>query len=392
MNRKMLLRASLALVLSVSFTAFAPRAQAGVNIGLSITVAPPILPVYVQPPLPAPGYIWTPGYWAWGPDGYYWVPGDWVMPPRIGFLWTPGYWGWNGGFYFWHAGYWGPTIGFYGGVNYGFGYTGLGYQGGYWRGGAWYYNRDCNRFAPGVQVTNVYQRTVVNNVTINNRVSYNGGAGGIMRQPNREELAAARGPHMAFTADQQRNQQLAGRDRRFLASVNHGSPPAMNLAKPTARPASFGPQGRSGDRPGGMPGSMVRERTDRPPGAAQHRAMTGMPQPAAARGESASVRGGVSRGPMIHGAEPGARYDAREARREPRGEMRPSPIRSSTQAMPHQAYPMRAPERAAPPMRAPQMRSYEGGRSEGGRSMPMNHGRPEGAPRGEPRGHERERR
>ena len=357
MNRKMLLRASLALVLSVSFTAFASRAQAGVNIGLSITVAPPILPVYVQPPLPAPGYIWTPGYWAWGPDGYYWVPGDWVMPPRIGFLWTPGYWGWNGGFYFWHAGYWGPTIGFYGGVNYGFGYTGLGYQGGYWRGGAWYYNRDCNRFAPGVQVTNVYQRTVVNNVTINNRVSYNGGAGGIMRQPNREELAAARGPHMAFTADQQRNQQAAGSDRRLLASVNHGSPPAMNLA----RSPSFGSQGHGGDRPVGTASPMIRERTDRPPGAAQHRAMTGMSRPAAVRGE-------------------------------PREGMRSSPIRSSAPAMPHQAYPMRAPGRAAPPMRAPQMRSYEGGRSEGGRSMSMTHGRPEGAPRGGPSGHERGRR
>ena len=29
--------------------------------------------------LPGPGYIWTPGYWAYDPaDGYYWVPGTWV--------------------------------------------------------------------------------------------------------------------------------------------------------------------------------------------------------------------------------------------------------------------------------------------------------------------------
>lgn len=386
MNRKLLLRASLALVLSVSFTTYAPHAQAGVNIGVSITVAPPLLPVYVQPPLPAPGYIWTPGYWAWGPDGYYWVPGDWVMPPRIGFLWTPGYWGWGGGFYVWHAGYWGPTVGFYGGINYGYGYGGIGYQGGYWRGHAWYYNRDCNRFAPGVHVTNVYQRTVINNVTINNRVSYHGGAGGIMRQPNREELAAARGPRMAFTAEQQRHQQSAGHDRRLLASVNHGRPPAMGIAQPAARPARFAPQGRIAGRPGGMSGSMVHERTDRPPGAVQHRAMTGMPQPAAARGESASVRGGVSRGPMNHGAVPGARYQGREVTREPRGEMRPSPIRSSTQAMPRQAYPMRAPERAAPQMHTPQMRVHEGGRSMSGREGSR------GAPRGEPRGRERDRR
>ena len=37
---------------------------------VSITVAPPPLPVYVQPVCP-PGYMWTPGYWAWGDDGYY---------------------------------------------------------------------------------------------------------------------------------------------------------------------------------------------------------------------------------------------------------------------------------------------------------------------------------
>jgi hypothetical protein len=42
---------------------------------ISITIAPPALPVYVQPPIPEPGYLWTPGYWAYGPDGYFWVPG-----------------------------------------------------------------------------------------------------------------------------------------------------------------------------------------------------------------------------------------------------------------------------------------------------------------------------
>ena len=26
------------------------------------------LPVYEQPVIPGPGYIWTPGYWAWSPD------------------------------------------------------------------------------------------------------------------------------------------------------------------------------------------------------------------------------------------------------------------------------------------------------------------------------------
>src|SRR5215467_6574746 len=79
--------------------------SAQVSVGISVRIGPPVLPVYVQPPCPEPGWIWTPGYWAWGPDGYYWVPGAWVEPPVVGLLWTPGYWGWGGGVYLWHPGY-----------------------------------------------------------------------------------------------------------------------------------------------------------------------------------------------------------------------------------------------------------------------------------------------
>src|SRR5262250_2911266 len=93
---------------------------------VSITIAPPVLPVYVQPPIPGDGYIWTPGYWAYGDEGYFWVPGTWVLAPQPGLLWTPGYWGWGGSAFLWHAGYWGPTVGFYGGVSYGYGYFGNG--------------------------------------------------------------------------------------------------------------------------------------------------------------------------------------------------------------------------------------------------------------------------
>ena len=89
---------------------------AQIAIGVNITIEPPELPVYDQPEIPGPGYIWTPGYWAWGDDGYYWVPGTWVEPPVVGVLWTPGYWGWRDGVYIWNAGYWGPHIGFYGGI------------------------------------------------------------------------------------------------------------------------------------------------------------------------------------------------------------------------------------------------------------------------------------
>jgi hypothetical protein len=41
-----------------------------------ITIAPPPIPIYEQPPCPAAGYIWVPGYWAYDYDfdDYFWVP------------------------------------------------------------------------------------------------------------------------------------------------------------------------------------------------------------------------------------------------------------------------------------------------------------------------------
>ncbi|HZY61741.1 MAG TPA: YXWGXW repeat-containing protein [Edaphobacter sp.] len=135
----------------------APRsAHAGVFI--SVGIAPPPIPVYVQPPIPGDGYIWTPGYWAWNGDGYVWVDGAWVMPPYVGALWTPGYWGWGNGGYFWNAGYWGPTIGYYGGINYGFGYFGTGFYGGYWHHRRFCYNRAYNNFGHYRGFHGVYNR------------------------------------------------------------------------------------------------------------------------------------------------------------------------------------------------------------------------------------------
>jgi WXXGXW repeat (2 copies) len=108
------------LLIAIAMLSLPGGARAQVSIGVSITTPPPAIPVYTQPICPGPNYIWTPGYWAWGPDGYYWVPGTWVVAPAVGVLWTPGYWGWGNGVYLWHAGYWGPHVGFYGGINYGF--------------------------------------------------------------------------------------------------------------------------------------------------------------------------------------------------------------------------------------------------------------------------------
>jgi len=221
---------------------------AGVAIGVSINIAPPALPVYVQPVAPGPDYIWTPGYWAWDPDvgDYYWVPGTWVLSPTPGFLWTPGYWGWVSGAYLWHAGYWGPHVGFYGGVNYGFGYTGSGFEGCYWRGGHVVYNRAVTNVT-NINVTNVYNKTViVNNV---NHVSFNGGAGVLTARPTTAQLAAEHDRHMEFTAAQREHVNLAAQNRDLRASVNGGRP---QIAA-TMRPASFTGNGVIAARAAGGP-------------------------------------------------------------------------------------------------------------------------------------------
>jgi hypothetical protein len=208
----------------------APRAQ--IALAVSITIAPPPLPVYDQPPIPGPGYIWTPGYWAYDVDDYYWVPGTWAEPPAVGLLWTPAYWGWSDGVYVMHEGYWGPHIGFYGGINYGFGYGGRGYEGGYWRGGVFSYNTTVNNFG-GVHVTNVYNKTIINNTSVTN-VSFHGGAGGSTAQPTPEERTALAEQHVPPTAAQTQHQQTASTNRDLRASVNHGTPAIAATSRPGA--------------------------------------------------------------------------------------------------------------------------------------------------------------
>jgi hypothetical protein len=58
-----------------------PIASHAQVICISNASPPAELPFYEQPPIPEPGYMWTPGYWAGGPYGYFWVPGTWVQPP-----------------------------------------------------------------------------------------------------------------------------------------------------------------------------------------------------------------------------------------------------------------------------------------------------------------------
>src|SRR5271163_185248 len=210
----------------------ATPAQIGIGVGISVHIGPPALPVYVQPICPGAGYMWAPGYWGYGDDGYYWVPGTWVVAPSVGLLWTPGYWGWGSGGYLFHAGYWGPHIGFYGGINYGFGYGGVGFVGGRWNGGVFAYNTAVMHVNTTVIHTTYIDRTVVNNVTVNNHVSYNGGTGGVSARATSTELAAEHEQHIAPTAAQTQHEHAASTNRALLASENHGKPAIAATAKP----------------------------------------------------------------------------------------------------------------------------------------------------------------
>jgi len=239
-------------------------AYAQFDIVMRVDVEPPPLPVYDQPPIPEPGYLWVPGYWAWDDDvGYYWVPGTWVLPPEPELLWTPGYWGWAGGLYLFHPGYWGPHIGFYGGVVYGFGYDGVGYEGGYWRNRQFFYNRTVNNIT-NVSITNVYSKTVI----VNNRtnVSFNGGANGTAARPTPEQIAAEKEHHVPPSAVQIHHVELAAKDRSLSLNANHGHPtvaatahaavlngPGVVAAKRGKPIAAIEPKGHSGPNIGHGP-------------------------------------------------------------------------------------------------------------------------------------------
>ncbi|HEY1659836.1 MAG TPA: YXWGXW repeat-containing protein [Candidatus Sulfotelmatobacter sp.] len=222
------------VVLAISASAFA-------QIGISISLAPPELRVYEQPLCPGDGYLWTPGYWAYGDtdSGYYWVPGAWVMAPEPGLLWTPGYWGWGGHGYAFNEGYWGLHIGFYGGINYGHGYSGEGYEGGRWQDGHFFYNRSVSN----VNITNihnVYNETVIERTTV--RVSYNGGTGGIERRPTPQEESFSHERHVQPVAVQHERAEAARANPEQRASVIQGSADAARDRGENARPENARPE------------------------------------------------------------------------------------------------------------------------------------------------------
>jgi hypothetical protein len=214
------------------FALLAISAAAFAQFSVSVSFAPPELPAYEQPLCPGDGYIWTPGYWAYSDGGYYWVPGTWVEPPAIGLLWTPAYWGWGDGGYRFYDGYWGSSVGFYGGINYGYGYGGEGYEGGRWQGNQFYYNRSVNN----VNVTinrNVYNAPV-RNQSVGARVSFNGGSGGVNARPTSQDQVAAREKHTPPVAAQTQHVQAARATPELRATANHGKPSIAATPRPGA--------------------------------------------------------------------------------------------------------------------------------------------------------------
>src|ERR1700735_540188 len=335
------------LLLSTLFL-FLPNMSFGQVVGVSITVAPPALPVYVQPICPADNYIWTPGYWAYSDDDYYFVPGTWVEAPTPGFLWTPGYWGFNNGVYAWNDGYWGPHVGFYGGVNYGFGYGGVGFEGGYWQGGNFFYNRSVSNINVTV-IHNVYSKTVINNYNSTTRASFNG-PGGVTRKPTAQEETFSHEQHTPAVASQTQHREAASKDRSQFASVNHGKP----AVAATAKPGEFRGAGVVAAKAAApYRGATGKEVAKKEGAATEHKGTT----PAATEPKAASNAHAEHEVPPKTKAEPKPKPEAKP-KTEPKTENTPKaePKREAApKAQPkHESEPKAQPEHEAAPKAAPQ--------------------------------------
>jgi hypothetical protein len=359
------------------------------QVAVQITVGPPMIPVYVQPPCPVEGYIWTPGYWAWGDGDYYWVPGVWLYPAQPLYLWTPGYWVYENGYYGWNDGYWGPHVGYYGGVYYGHGYEGEGYSGGYWERGSFRYN---------TAVTNV-NTTVIHNTYVDNSAPRNGGSnrasyngpGGITAKPTPRERTAMAENHAKPVAEQQTHQQNARKDKSQFASVNKGQPaiaavprigaaPAAPASKPvngaaakpnsgsTARSASTTPAQHGGApqthtssaapaQRAGAPQSLPHQSAAQGPGPAPRQPDNNRPQQHAAPAQQHNAPMEQHAAPQQQRPEPPQQHAAPQPRPEP-PQQRQGPPPEQHQAPPqqHSAPP--------PPMQQPHEAPHMGG--EGG--------------------------
>ena len=227
------------ILLAIGLQLSVDKAYSQLDISITASIAPPDLPVYDQPACPADGYMWTPGYWAYGDGDYYWVPGVWVSPPHFGYLWTPFYWGFENGIYGLHNGYWGRHIGFYGGVNYGYGYGGHGFGGGRWEGNHFRYNTAVMNVNTTIIHNTYIDRTVMTSKNRgNDHRSFNGGDHGTRAKPTIREQSTMKEHHVAPTNIQISHVQTASHNTNQFAAVNHGKP--ANAAVSNVKGSNFG--------------------------------------------------------------------------------------------------------------------------------------------------------
>jgi len=88
-----------------------------------------------------------------------------------------------------HPGHWGSAVGFYGGVNYGYGYFGNGYTGGHWIGNSFAYNSTVNHVSPAV-AHHAYAESVANQAS-RGVFSYTG-------EPRRGDATQAASQHQSL--------------------------------------------------------------------------------------------------------------------------------------------------------------------------------------------------
>ena len=223
---------SVLLALPFAAIPISSPAQVSSCVSAAVNVPPPALPTYQQTAAPAANYQWEPGYWGWNSYGYYWVPGVWVQPPMVGLYWTPGYWSFSPTGYVWIQGYWGQSVGFYGGINYGYGYYGTGFVGGYWNGGTFNYNTAVTNVNSTV-IHNVYSNsgTIAGHMLTHSRASFNGGHGGISAKPTSGQIAAGHARRFGATPAQTRHAAMAGANSNNLVAFNHGKPPVTTMRR-----------------------------------------------------------------------------------------------------------------------------------------------------------------
>ena len=297
--------------------------------------APPALPAYDQPPIPGPGYLWTPGYWAYGRRRRRLLLGARHLggaPVSLACFGRPAIGAIVGGAYAFNAGYWGPHIGFYGGIDYGYGYGGNGYAGGRWQGDQFYYNSQANNLG-AARIAATYSQAVAESAV---RVSFNGGPGGLRVAPMQADFAAAQTRRVAPTSDQRDQARMASAQPQLRASVNRGAPPIAATARPKAFQAGaiaarsaggvYTPPVRPGPATGlapGAPSACGRTRRDAGANSAGHGRRAGGARPGGAERvrttRGAGPRAGDARAGSVgsRGAEASAASQSRANQADP---------------------------------------------------------------------------